>query len=419
MRGMVAILSMTLGLLAASGAAQGQWMRQWAQLSFNGLADSYGGPLLLPTTMPVSFVCGGKPASAIAWARTDGNKDMADRSEHTATWRDPGTGLKITADAVAYKSFDAVEWVGYLENTGTTDTPMIEGIQAMDVALEMRDAKAPLVLRQIAGDDCSERSFLPAERTIAAKQAVRFAPNGGRSSNGTFPFFNLQYQGRGLIVAIGWTGQWAASISRGETQTRLVAGMEQTHLVLHPGEKIRTPRILMMSYEGDWLAGQNQFRRLLLAHCSPRRQDKPARPYFASNCYDRYNSHPTWPSEAGQLDAVRFDQSVGIDVYWLDAAWFPGNFPNGVGNWIAKPKEFPRGLRPVSDACHQAGMRVAVWFEPERVAGGSEIARASRVRLRQQWWPVQAQRPHRPTMAHEPALETHRRIWHRYLSQRL
>ena len=92
-------------------------------------------------------------------------------------------------------------------------------------------------------------------------------------------------------------------------------------------------------------------------------------------CYDRYNGHPTWPSESGQLHAAQVAAKAGCDFLWLDAAWFPGNFPNGVGNWSCKPKEFPHGLKPVSDACHRLGLKFIVWFEPERVAAGTQIAR--------------------------------------------
>lgn len=38
----------------------------------------------------------------------------------------------------------------------------------------------------------------------------------------------------------GWTGQWAATFERTAAGlTHLRAGMEKTHLVLHPGERIR------------------------------------------------------------------------------------------------------------------------------------------------------------------------------------
>jgi alpha-galactosidase len=45
-----------------------------------------------------------------------------------------------------------------------------------------------------------------------------------------------------------------------------------------------------------------------------------------------------------------------------------------VGNWSAKP-EFPNGLKPLSDLAHSLGLKFLLWFEPERVAPGTAIAR--------------------------------------------
>ncbi len=217
---------------------------------------------------------------------------------------------------------------------------------------------------------------MPEESPLPAGGNIRLAPVGGRSSNGTFPFFNVEHQRRGLFTAIGWTGQWAASLERDQAgSTRLRAGMEQTHLLLHPGESIRSPRILLMAWQGDLLAAHNRFRRLILFHYTPKQQSRPvAVPVFWQG-FDRYNAHATWPSEAGQRQAAEAAHQAGADFLWLDAAWFPGNFPGGVGNWFCKPKEFPNGLRPVSEACHKLGLKFVVWFEPERVAPGTQIAK--------------------------------------------
>lgn len=54
---------------------------------------------------------------------------------------------------------------------------------------------------------------------------------------------------------------------------RVQAGMERTHLKLHPGEEIRTPAVLVLFWQGaDRMRGQNLLRRLLLRHCTPRRR---------------------------------------------------------------------------------------------------------------------------------------------------
>jgi len=198
---------------------------------------------------------------------------------------------------------------------------------------------------------------------------------GGRSSNGTFPFFNVACGDQGLLAAIGWSGQWAAALERGPAgATRLTAGMERTRLVLHPGEKIRTPRILLLGWKGDRLAAHNRFRRLMLAHYSPQQNGAPVPIPAFFQCYDRYNQNPAWACEAGQVSAAKVAKAVGCEFLWLDAAWFPGGFPNGVGNWTTHER-FPNGLKPISDACHEMGLKFTVWFEPERVGAGTQIAK--------------------------------------------
>jgi alpha-galactosidase len=180
-----------------------------------------------------------------------------------------------------------------------------------------------------------------------------------------------------MITAIGWSGQWSARLERSNTgPTHLQAGMELSHLLLHPGEQIRSPRILVMPWKGDLLAAHNNFRRLLLFEYVPKLNGHPLRLPLASQCFDRYSYVlPEWSTEAGQVRAIKATAELGCDTHWFDAAWFQGGFPNGVGNWFCKPQSFPRGLMPVSQTAHDLGLKFLLWFEPERVAAGSQIAR--------------------------------------------
>lgn len=329
---------------------------------------------------PFSFAYGGRASSQLlrTWEFAAQSSEVPGATLHELTWRDPATGLVVRAQAKVFERYPAVDWVLTFENTGTQDTPIIENIRALDVTLRSGYGRRPLQVHQLAGDACGEQSFLPFTSEIEPGKSLHIAPTGGRpSSISAVPFFNVQYSDAGAIVAVGWTGQWAADFERTATgPARLQAGMEHTHLILHPGERIRTPRILVMPWRGDREAAQNRFRRLLLFHYVPRQGYRPVRLPVALQCFDRYSwTVPEWATEAGQLQAVEAASKLGCDHHWLDAAWFPGGFPNGVGNWVAKPGEFPRGLKPVSDACHEKGLRFIVWFEPERVAAGSEIAR--------------------------------------------
>ncbi len=334
---------------------------------------------LIEPGVPFSFRYGeGRSAALLPqWPRTVRAADQPDCRRFEVTWTEPGGKLAVEAAVRVFKRFPAVEWVISFENRGPKDSPILADVQALDVQLRTGWVRRPARLHGLVGDVCGERSFLPQTTVLEAGQPVTMAPVGGRPSNGAFPFFNVQYGQEGVIVAIGWSGQWAATVARAETgPTRLQAGMERTHLRLRPGERIRTPRIVILPWKGDRLAAHNRWRRLMLFHYMPRVEGRPLRLPIALQCFDRYSwTRPEWATEAGQLAAVQAAAALGCDTYWLDAAWFEGGFPNGVGNWTVKPKEFPRGLKPISDACHAAGLKFVLWFEPERVAPGSRIAR--------------------------------------------
>jgi alpha-galactosidase len=44
------------------------------------------------------------------------------------------------------------------------------------------------------------------------------------------------------------------------------------------------------------------------------------------------------------------------------------------GNWEPRKDLYPDGFRPISDLLHASGMKLLLWFEPERVAPGTPIA---------------------------------------------
>lgn len=336
--------------------------------------------LFLKTDAPFSFVYGGTPSAELlpTWAHACEEVLAEGRTQYRASWTDPKTALRVTAEVTTFPGYPAVDWVLSFENQGKADTPILENIQALDVQLRTGLASRPTVLHRLSGDVCGAQSFVPIDEELENGKELRMAPLGGRSSSGAFPFFNVQYADQGLITAVGWTGQWASSLQRSPTgPTRLQAGMELIHLVLHPGEKIRSPRILLLSWKGDRTAAQNRFRRLMLFHYVPQQNGRPVQVPLFLQCFDRYSwNTPAWATEAGQLDAAQWAHRLGCEVHWLDAAWFPGGFPNGVGNnWICKPQEFPHGLKPVSDECHRLGNKFILWFEPERLGVNTAIVR--------------------------------------------
>jgi alpha-galactosidase len=151
-------------------------------------------------------------------------------------------------------------------------------------------------------------------------------------------------------------------------------------LRLSPGESIRSPRILQLFWSGDDpFRGYNQFRRLMLAHVVPRIGGRPVPPPIAHTSTSFYELNAS--TEANVLSHLESIRGLGFEVFWLDAYWTRDGFPAGMGHYdfplrrAEPPDRFPRGLRPIGEAAHAAGMGYLMWFEPERVAPGTHLAK--------------------------------------------
>jgi alpha-galactosidase len=232
------------------------------------------------------------------------------------------------------------------------------------------------ILHRMNGSTCTDNDFLPIEEALPPGHRVALAPAGGRSSDGTLPFFTLAWPGGGVAAAVGWSGQWAASFQRDAGRLlRVRAGMQATRVALRPGEEIRTPRMLLVFWSGDdRLRGNNLLRRALLDRYVPRDANGPILPPVTANTWFTFGEG-NGVNEANQLECLRRFAAAGVEAFWLDAGWFIGGWPSGVGSWSPRPEAFPRGLKPLGDAAREAGMGFVVWFEPERVSPGSAIFR--------------------------------------------
>lgn len=324
---------------------------------------------------PFSFMYGGKSSTDLikGWAVERQSHPLDEqRIQHTIYYRDPTTGLVVRMVAVEYRDYPTVEWTIYLENTGATDTPIIENINALDARLE-RNGDGEFVLHHTKGSSTVINDYEPYATTLGAKQEKKFVSL-GRPTDLDLSYFNVDWPGSGVIVALGWPGQWAASFTRDESRgLQLRAGQATTHFTLHPGEQVRTPLVALQFWAGDRARAQNLWRRWMLAHNTPRPEGKPLRPSFWS-CYSSGNEAYSEIDEEKNIAGIERFLALGIKPeYWeMDAGWYvnDGNWVK-TGTWEPDPKRFPHGLRPLLDFAHAKGIKTHIWFEPERVTRGT------------------------------------------------
>ncbi|MBI3970813.1 MAG: hypothetical protein HY332_05950 [Chloroflexi bacterium] len=177
--------------------------------------------LLTPGRPPFAFVYGGRPFAELAGSwRVSRETDELDgrRTRHRVVYLDPASGLEVRCVAVAYRDFPTVEWTLYFRNTGAADTPILQDIQALDVAFgPPYDTPVPprgVVLHHATGSSARADDYRPLETVLRPGGEVRLAARGGRPSDTDLPFFNLVWPAGGVVVAVGWLGQWAGQISR-------------------------------------------------------------------------------------------------------------------------------------------------------------------------------------------------------------
>jgi alpha-galactosidase len=339
--------------------------RAWVERHFTGAPNAQG-----PDPVVFSFTYADQPSAKLLpdWKPAVRSRKLDEsRAESTWTWTDPSTALEVRLVAAEYSDFPVVEWTVYFRNAGQADTPILADIRGMDLsfARSPHDKPAPreFTLSTIRGDDCSMSSYQPITMKLSAGAGQSFAPAGGRPTNGVFPCWNIEWQNEGLIVAVGWPGQWSARIEHDKSRGLVLrGGQELTKLKLHPGETIRTPLSVLMFWEGDFTSSQNLWRRWMLAHNTPRPGGKMVQ-LLSSSCMGLQQNEK---GEKGFVDAY-LAGGVKLDYWWMDAGWYPcdGNWWN-VGTWEPDPKRFPNGIRAVADHAHAKGMKLVLWFEPER-----------------------------------------------------
>jgi len=339
---------------------------------------------------PFSFVYGGRPSQELlsGWlfeqsarryeqGAAESHPRGQNLTEHVLSWTDPGTGLEVRCVAVEYHDFPTVEWTFFFKNTGTNDTPIIENIRALDIRLQ-RGETGEFLLHHNRGSPADGNDYGPLETPLPPGKSHKLSAKGGRPTNSDWSYFNIEWPGEGVIVSVGWPGQWAAEFVRDQGRgLEIRAGQELTRFKLLPGEEVRSPLIVLQFWKGDWVRSQNIWRRWMMAHSMPKPSGSLPPPQFVASSSRQYNEM----IDANETNQIMFinryiEEGLKPDYWWMDAGWYQhhgGGWPR-VGTWLVDSNRFPHGLRAISDHAHRNGIKILVWFEPERVTRGTWLA---------------------------------------------
>ncbi len=307
-------------------------------------------------------------------------------------------GVSVRLEKKDYPEYNAVEWVLYFENNSDKDSGIFSDILDCDTLLPLSIPTPPRSgYMPTEGNVCviSMRGtvngtyYWENNKTAATefgfdyeyldkRKTRRFANTTGRSSDGTMPFFDITASGSGYIAAIGWTGDWKAEFTKCDNGVSIKTGLKETHFYLKPGEKIRTTSILIMQYSENE-DKHNKFRRLVKNHFSHKACTDSKR--------DGLMAFELWGGITSEEMVKRIEELASHDIkfedIWIDAGWygsctkcdegFSGDWSMHTGEWEVNTRVHPDEFLEVKKAAEKAGMRLMLWFEPERAVKGTKI----------------------------------------------
>jgi alpha-galactosidase len=304
--------------------------------------------------------------------------DLAGMRE-TRLWTEPRTGLQVALEMTRFAGFPAVDWLVWFENTGAADTPIVRAVNNLDVWLQapLADYRTPYFLHRTNGAPADPSDFAHERFPLTPGNAAHLGGGGGRSSYRDFPFFKIETGQGALLVAVGWSGQWRADIGlENGGVLHVTAGLEACHFRLHPGERVRTPRILALTWPDNSWEANAQFRQLIHQHYAARRDAQTPLPTaFCNTCFTRDGAWLNECNAENQISLIRACAGLGMEAVVTDAGWFEGGWPQGAGNWNPRRDAYPDGMAPVARAAQAAGIGYGLWFEPERVVAGTALHR--------------------------------------------
>lgn len=226
------------------------------------------------------------------------------------------------------------------------------------------------------------REAQPAVQQLTYGKKIIDTKLGTRAAMHSQPFFELGFDmpaseniGRMMLGTIAWTGNFRCTFEVDNVGgLRVIPGINPyaSAYKLKPGKTFATPEfIFTLSNNGSGEASRNlhDWARLY---------------QLKDGTGDRMTLLNNWESTGfdfnrGSLaDVMKEAKKLGVDMFLLDDGWFANKYPRnndkaGLGDWEPNHSKLPDGIKGLTNAADEAGVKFGIWIEPEMVNPKSEL----------------------------------------------
>ena len=299
--------------------------------------------------------------------------------------------LLVRVKLTHYFSHGVTEWTVEFENHTEQISKVIENAQ---VTMELTGTNP--ILKGILGDH--ENQYRPYQRNLS-EESVSFISDSGRATHINFPYFNLEFENGGAMLAIGWAGTWKADFEKtGDKVIYTAKSVINLKTCLKPRENIRTALFVYAPYQvRDEYYAINFWRSWFVEHNLPKADGEGNAMTPFSTCCLAFDTgypnsdgsiserHTTWKPSLEKMLA----EDIKVDFRWMDAGWYQApdmtsaisyelghDWWDTIGTWEFDPEKWPgKSFLESTEFARQHGMKTLLWFEPERVTDPENLAK--------------------------------------------
>ncbi len=326
---------------------------QWFDSNFSGDGN-----------YPFTFSVDGKKFNPEEWEKKLEKSDKVYNGGKTENivFTNKADGLEVVVETTVFENNATCQWTVYIRNTGSGNSDVISDFYALDSSFETGSAE----LYYSMGSDTAASDFSLIKKKLSSVKKT-FSGTDGKPTEAYLPYFNISGENYGMILGIGWTGQWMSTLAEKKGNTELTVKQENFSAYLLPGEEVRSPLVSLSFYKNDNpLKGFNLFRSWIMDSVYPENVTKN---YYTVMEVAGPTSTRTSDEIIEILDGLREDVYENTDAFWMDAGWYSYNegWHDGVGNWTVDTSRYDNGIIELSSYAKEKGLGHVLWYEPERL----------------------------------------------------
>ncbi|MBR3078858.1 MAG: alpha-galactosidase [Prevotella sp.] len=295
---------------------------------------------------------------------------------HTFTMQDKLLPVTVKICYKAYQKVDIIEmWteISHQEKKAVT----LKRYDSGHLVVRRGD----VWLTHLHGDWCAEAAMTQ-EPLTAGLQVIRNT-DGARNAHCDAPELMLsldgqpqENHGRTIGAALCWSGNYELRINtNNKKEHHLYCGIDpqSSEYVLEPKELFATPH-LALTYSAEGMGGVSRtFHRWARTEGMLHRADGVGD--ILLNSWEGLYFDINEERMVQMMDDIK---ALGGELFVMDDGWFGDKYQRNddsstLGDWVVDKKKLPGGIKALTDAARQRGIKFGIWIEPEAVNTKSEL----------------------------------------------